>query len=94
MGHKVFRDAITGKYVSRHEASANPDTTVAETISGELRKIVLVDAGGAVATDYVPVEHLDEYTATAVSNGWKPVHVGDSHDSGPGGDDQHYHDED
>lgn len=102
MPHKVFRDAGTGQYVHREYASQNPDTTVAEEISGELRAVVLTNDAGHVVTDHVPVEHLDEYIATATRDPgedadghrllpWRVSYISQGHDSGPGGDDQHFH---
>lgn len=105
MPHKIARHP-DGTYLHREHPDFHEH---AEVISGEFRKVTMWNdaarAGGVhhAAVDYVPVEHLDEYVARAYSNqhrdvangdrAWDHVEVGDEHDSGPGGDDQHFHDD-
>lgn len=99
MPHLIARNA-EGSYVP----VGHPDG-VAEVISGQYRRVTMtslaaagIDSDGHVqvathqAVDYVPVEHVDEYVAGAQKT-WQQVAVGVGHDSGPGGDMQHWHDE-
>lgn len=87
-----------------HVALDHPDAVV-EEISGELRHVHMWNDGDRNghhhdAHDYVPVEHLAEYVARAGSNlhrdtaggdrAWDHVEVGDVHEDGPGGPNQHW----
>lgn len=104
MPHLIARHPETGNYLHRdHPEFADH----AEEISGELRKVTMFrrhpETGQLMpmATDHVPVEHVEEYRQRALSNdgrdvqagdvAWDAVIVSDDHDSGPGGDDQHWH---
>lgn len=103
MPHLIARHPETGNYLRRdHPEFADH----AEEISGELRKVTMFRRNAAgelvpMAIDYVPVEHVEEYRQRALSNegrtekgdvAWDAVIVGDEHDSGEAGDDQHWHD--
>lgn len=103
--HMIARHPDKTRYLHRDD----PDWPVhAEEISGEYRKVTMWNnddrnGHGHRAVDYVPVEHLDEYVAVCYSNAhrdtqagdraWDNVVVGEEHDAGPGGDDQHWFDE-
>lgn len=104
MPHLIARHPDTGDYLHRD----HPDFAEhAQEISGELRKVTMYRMVGGelvpLATDHVPVEHVDEYRRRALSNegrnvaagdvAWDHVEVGAEHDSGRGGDDQHWHEE-
>lgn len=90
MPHVIAKSTRSGEYVPIDHPDAAP-----EVISGELRKVTM-DHDGTMhpsgyphgAVDYVPVEHVEQYAAEARTR-WQSVTVGQEHDSGPGGDDQH-----
>jgi hypothetical protein len=89
MPHVIAKSTVSGQYVPLDHPEADP-----EIISGELRKVTMSNDDGHAsgfahgAVDYVPVEHVQQYAAEARTR-WQSVTVGESHDSGPGGDDQH-----
>lgn len=102
MPYLIAKSARTGQ----HTTIDDPDAVV-EEISGQMRKVVMrstvkeqrpdgtILETGHEAIDYVPVEHLDQYTAEARTR-WQEVLVEDPsvHNAGPGGDDQHLYAED
>lgn len=93
MPHKIAKSRRTGEYVPID----HPDAQV-EEIKGEYREVVMTSDPAHpmqhVATTYVPVEHLDQYVAEARTR-WPSVVVPapDVHNSGPGGDMQHWYDD-
>lgn len=100
MSHKIAK-AADGRLVPVGHVDADSE----HDISGELRRVEMwngVDRNGHyhAAVDYVPVEFVDEYVARAHSNAhrdvasgdraWDHVTVGNVHDDGPGGPNQHW----
>lgn len=100
--HVIARSNVNGHYVPLDHPEAVP-----EIISGTLIHVVMEGTRTVThedgsshsvemkAEDYVPIEHVEEYTANARTR-WSEVSTPTpgQHTAGPGGEDQHLHDDD
>lgn len=99
---------LIARHPDGYHVPLNHPEAVVEQVSGELREVRMwndTDRNNHMhqAIDYVPVEHVDDYVARAYSNAhrdtatgdraWDHVEVGTVHADGPGGPNQHWHDD-